>query len=188
MLNRLSVTGLSPPARGNHLNMQFGFTHSGPIPASAGEPHRRLRGHSTSRAYPRQRGGTRRRGLALKADVGLSPPARGNQVDVEPDRPGVGPIPASAGEPRGSVVQKSAAGAYPRQRGGTRMKPNRIPPAQGLSPPARGNHCPPLDIIGEGGPIPASAGEPVVWLDTLDHQRAYPRQRGGTQRPSRFMR
>ena len=50
--------GLSPRRRGNRQRTQLPVCLRGPIPAKAGEPPRESATASTSRAYPREGGGT----------------------------------------------------------------------------------------------------------------------------------
>ena len=131
--------GLSPPARGNQNCSDQQHTRRGPIPASAGEPAWASVVRCSSRAYPRQRGGTSNdRSLKIPAE-GLSPPARGNR-DLSPrSGVGAGPIPASAGEPASCRRRERPWWAYPRQRGGTMLSTIATSVCGGLSPPARGN-------------------------------------------------
>ncbi len=174
------VQGLSPRARGNRQAGDPGTPPGGPIPASAGEPQTAEDGIAPGTAYPRERGGTETLITADRALEGLSPRARGNQDRQPPADAASGPIPASAGEPIKTKAARPTDGAYPRERGGTRTT---IAPgcfAVGLSPRARGNR----GCLGRGrtgrGPIPASAGEPVIHALEDDLDGAYPRERGGT--------
>ena len=134
----------------------------GPIPASAGEPRPLAHNGFIVGAYPRQRGGT----LVGNDDVslfpGLSPPARGNQDALDRIARRLGPIPASAGEPRPEVLPPAHHSAYPRQRGGTLDAFAYCLATAGLSPPARGNLDRTLVDALVTGPIPASAGEPDI--------------------------
>ena len=91
----------------------------GPIPARAGEPHANTIKVRSSRAYPRSRGGTERHGAWRRRHLGLSPLARGNQDREGESIAAFGPIPARAGEPERGRRVLTAAGAYPRSRGGT---------------------------------------------------------------------
>ena len=50
--------GLSPLARGNHVEMTAHACRTGPIPARAGEPQSKTQTVCGWRAYPRSRGGT----------------------------------------------------------------------------------------------------------------------------------
>ena len=177
---RWRSTGLSPPARGNHLLVRKLGVLPGPIPACAGEPGASRPGRPGWRAYPRLRGGTPPSSSRALRAWGLSPPARGNHGDGSRLCHGAGPIPACAGEPRSRHAAAGLAGAYPRLRGGTRPARCLACRAEGLSPPARGN----LGVGGCGrsmcGPIPACAGEPGRTPPAWRSRRAYPRLRGGT--------
>ena len=55
-----------------------------------------------------------------------------------------------------------------------------LTPAEGLSPLARGNQVLPSKLQGFGGPIPARAGQPLLWHPAQSWTRAYPRSRGAT--------
>src|SRR6185437_5161809 len=70
--------------------------------------------------------------------------------------------------------------AYPRVCGGTLVRNASIQSAGGLSPRVRGNREGGLVELGEGGPIPACAGEPIRSGHHQCAQRAYPRVCGGT--------
>ena len=70
--------------------------------------------------------------------------------------------------------------AYPRERGATREVDAGRHGLGGLSPRARGNRCILLSPQHEGGPIPASAGQPPCSTDEPARHRAYPRERGAT--------
>ena len=132
--------GLSPLARGNLQDSQASNGVSGPIPARAGEPYLARRQSASCRAYPRSRGGTRRRRHCLWGRRGLSPLARGNPILRAAIISSRGPIPARAGEPAIAKAVPWVWRAYPRSRGGTWP---RLTPAfrcMGLSPLARGNH------------------------------------------------
>ena len=70
-------------------------------------------------AYPRERGGTQSCVYFHRSSLGLSPRARGNPADRQAVISAIGPIPASAGEPKLSLKPMLPQGAYPRERGGT---------------------------------------------------------------------
>ena len=93
------------------------------------------------------RGGTGRKVADANKVQGLSPHARGNQLDemTKPLKPG--PIPACAGEPLHGLRCISSFGAYPRMRGGTATIAFLKQMLLGLSPHARGNR---LERIGLG--------------------------------------
>ena len=172
--------GLSPHARGNRHHRQRSIDRSGPIPACAGEPPRFSSRATSSRAYPRMRGGTVKRVLMDNQGAGLSPHARGNRVGALRCTHGFGPIPACAGEPYFQMERCSCDWAYPRMRGGTQRALLMALNGEGLSPHARGNR----DRLVRGehshGPIPACAGEPEGIVPWCQAPGAYPRMRGGT--------
>ena len=70
---------------------------------------------------------------------GLSPQARGNRYAMMMRRYAKGPIPAGAGEPSQSRCLRWISMAYPRRRGGTKLKRLSEFDPEGLSPQARGN-------------------------------------------------
>ena len=173
--------GLSPLARGNPGGAINAGTGVGPIPARAGEPWTARTLPSSSKAYPRSRGGTGAGAGACTCVGGLSPLARGNRSSPVCTRSAAGPIPARAGEPHGRVCLLLTARAYPRSRGGTAIRHAAGSGAQGLSPLARGNHAA-QGLAGLAvGPIPARAGEPHRGARLPAAQWAYPRSRGGTE-------
>ena len=89
-------------------------------------------------------------------------------------------MPACSGEPGRSQSSPHGCTAYPRMRGGTLPRVDRLLPTPGLSPHARGNQSQSgFEGLGEG-PIPACAGEPCSIQAGTGLQRAYPRMRGGT--------
>ena len=71
--------GLSPPTRGNPGRTRSERPAHGSIPAHAGEPGTPPIPTSSSRVYPRPRGGTRSEIRARWLIAGLSPPTRGNR-------------------------------------------------------------------------------------------------------------
>ena len=93
-----------------------------------------------------------------------------------------GPIPASAGEPAPAANPRRPSWAYPRIRGGTDMLVVLLGHRAGLSPHPRGNRTYRPEPSGPLGPIPASAGEPLIHPEAAHENRAYPRIRGGTGR------
>ena len=153
--------GLSPLARGNLSGLVFSAAHFGPIPARAGQPSWATSSRSRRRAYPRSRGATTKRRRQKLQGWGLSPLARGNQVQADGGAGHVGPIPARAGQPLRRAPRWPTGMAYPRSRGATLpgWRPSR--PPWGLSPLARGNRTVTAVAIAILGPIPARAGQPV---------------------------
>jgi len=172
--------GLSPLARGNRLAHGVGELELGPIPARAGQPPPRAASIASRRAYPRSRGATTRGCPGGWPQEGLSPLARGNlgaRADVEVC---LGPIPARAGQPDPGAVFFAQAGAYPRSRGATWQSFANRPFSMGLSPLARGNRDLVCKLAGDGGPIPARAGQPPRSSSRRPLKTAYPRSRGAT--------
>ena len=91
-----------------------------------------------------------------------------------------GSIPASAGEPwrrrTGSVMWR----VYPRECGGTGVRPGAARWPEGLSPRVRGNLLR-ADVRGRRArSIPASAGEPSRSTTPVPPSKVYPRECGGT--------
>ena len=175
-----SSPGLSPRARGNRVMSHANRLLAGPIPASAGQPCCSATRWPWSRAYPRERGATTVTSRDVQSDNGLSPRARGNRGRACRLGGGRGPIPASAGQPRRAVRLRSDWRAYPRERGATRGQQRGVRRLSGLSPRARGNHHRSRQAEELPGPIPASAGQPLMRARSAAWVRAYPRERGAT--------
>ncbi len=177
--------GLSPRARGKHPREHSVPINAGPIPASAGETPKRRPAASSSRAYPRERGGNCAGGLIDRAAGGLSPRARGKRqvTDVTAGPPG--PIPASAGETQTRRTNRRSTRAYPRERGGNVGGGAVDGVGQGLSPRARGKRGDRGLQRPAVGPIPASAGETTIQTRSVQPNWAYPRERGGNLRAGR---
>ena len=197
--------GLSPPTRGNHAGARRTRSARRSIPAHAGEPQLARTQHLSDGVYPRPRGGTRLVLTLGAANMGLSPPTRGNRTRADagiwrsgrrrglspPTRgnPGAGrrtrktkrSIPAHAGEPARRDYPKRLDGVYPRPRGGTRLDCTKANPLSGLSPPTRGNQFVSAGRAAEMRSIPAHAGELDRARARRAHTAVYPRPRGGTQ-------
>ena len=112
--------------------------------------------------------------------AGLSPRVRGNRGPRADAIAHDGTIPACAGEPDTLTILAAATVDYPRVCGGTNDPANRQGSGTGLSPRVRGN--PGVDGRGggEGGTIPACAGEPPSAMRIWWMRRDYPRVCGGT--------
>ena len=134
-----SKRGLSPPTRGNHCGVSRVIVRHRSIPAHAGEPETHSRNRARLWVYPRPRGGTGNPLRDSPACGGLSPPTRGNRGFLGDFLGYLGSIPAHAGEPGWTAAGWTAAGVYPRPRGGTRGCARLPRCARGLSPPTRGN-------------------------------------------------
>ena len=131
--------GLSPPTRGNPRRFATGAPRGRSIPAHAGEPLYSQRPRAASLVYPRPRGGTGTRILAIWSGCGLSPPTRGNLVVLRFVRHSLRSIPAHAGEPPAWNPKRGVWKVYPRPRGGTPRSGREGEFGRGLSPPTRGN-------------------------------------------------
>ena len=154
--------------------------------------------------YPRVCGGTQNFiGVAALAS-GLSPRVRGNRVWESASRPGIGSIPACAGEPlsgrfagctclKGRSIPACAGepsailpscvgviGVYPRVCGGTGGDQNAASPDGGLSPRVRGNPSVTWQFGNQNRSIPACAGEPLQAVVGPGVLGVYPRVCGGT--------
>ena len=92
------VTGLSPLARGKRREFFKNDPAKGPIPAGAGETTCWCSRPNESGAYPRWRGGNFPCRALCPLAQGLSPLARGKQIDSGKSMSTRGPIPAGAGE------------------------------------------------------------------------------------------
>ena len=100
----IPIWGLSPPVRGNHWMTKRKRIRIWSIPACAGEPAGRNRAAQNRKVYPRLCGGTGAWHSRNPANVGLSPPVRGNRRQVEADAFIPRSIPACAGEPGASYA------------------------------------------------------------------------------------
>ena len=177
---RPQFRGLSPRVRGNPWRRELLAVSEGSIPASAGEPSRRVRVTGSVVVYPRECGGTARSEEASNSSSGLSPRVRGNLGANDSLPEGGGSIPASAGEPHRSPPISERPTVYPRECGGTEVALTAISLVSGLSPRVRGNpaHVPVPDA--DVGSIPASAGEPRARRGPSSLRGVYPRECGGT--------
>ena len=115
----LTNGGLSPRVRGNRRWHDYESDVRGSIPACAGEPVRAENPAGVSAVYPRVCGGTRTRLPRVSESHGLSPRVRGNQDRNNPVRQNERSIPACAGEPAISSIEKNPGEVYPRVCGGT---------------------------------------------------------------------
>ena len=185
---RFPFHGLSPPTRGNLRCGGGRDERVGSIPAHAGEPRGGVNKNALDMVYPRPRGGTAARRLAVRQLNGLSPPTRGNRRDSPSSPLTPGSIPAHAGEPCRAQGVNGRRAVYPRPRGGTTQASLACCGFHGLSPPTRGNHpCERAQGV-SGRSIPAHAGEPVSLVDTVPVSTVYPRPRGGTPRENAIRR
>ena len=178
----LPSSGPSPRARGSRWGPWRAALARGSIPASAGEPARRLCAEDVMRVHPRERGGADARPPALLTVMGPSPRARGSRGRGVARGRAPGSIPASAGEPDGALAAAGWPWVHPRERGGARSTPLSLSPAAGPSPRARGSRRLAAQRDAVVGSIPASAGEPTRRGRPPTSRRVHPRERGGATR------
>ena len=175
------LLGLSPLARGHHVQVSGPRDETGTIPARAGPPARANTARPRRRDYPRSRGATDRVRGCVPFVRGLSPLARGHRGPEAGEMETPGTIPARAGPPDTEAPPGYSGGDYPRSRGATLVTPFILRFVQGLSPLARGHPYPFICLRIHPGTIPARAGPPgsssLVWALNWD----YPRSRGATQ-------
>ena len=157
---RRAANGLSPRTRGNPSTCSAAAVGLRSIPANAGEPSTRVDDAPCHRVYPRERGGTVRRGSTTRSHPGLSPRTRGNRAPSASAIASYGSIPANAGEPAGGRTPSVRLRVYPRERGGTSGRYCHPIHCGGLSPRTRGNQAAADDRRQPAGSIPANAGEP----------------------------
>ena len=79
--------------------------------------------------------------LMMKDWTGLSPPVRGSRARRDLEPPGLGSIPARAGEPQPSTRPHRRRRVYPRPCGGAPGARFGCVRTGGLSPPVRGSRC-----------------------------------------------
>ena len=125
-------------------------------------------------------GGTGLPAFSKRSPNGLSPRVRGNLVHPFRLPSAAGSIPACAGEPPTRPGAVTRLGVYPRVCGGTGFINLHAITHQGLSPRVRGNRHRRILAGGEGGSIPACAGEPGNARAGRSPAGVYPRVCGGT--------
>ena len=172
--------GLSPRVRGNRVGQTPRGGRQRSIPARAGEPPTPGSSGAIPTVYPRACGGTPPRSGQRRVHAGLSPRVRGNHAQRVGEQPGLGSIPARAGEPAVLRASRVVAVVYPRACGGTKWGKFLSHRGSGLSPRVRGNPSENEGLNQDQGSIPARAGEPG-WSCSKSHaQKVYPRACGGT--------
>ena len=140
------------------------------------------KGHGKiGRAYPRACGAAYGGQLGADPDGGLSPRMRGS-LEACHDRVSVGgPIPAHAGQPRGTGVWVSRPWAYPRACGAAGLDTAYLVPFSGLSPRMRGSRGRWAAYGAPMRPIPAHAGQPGPAQRPSPSYWAYPRACGAAR-------
>ena len=131
--------------------------------------------------YPRVGGGTGVCPVGSLSRLGLSPRGRGNLTPRGSRTGRDGSIPAWAGEPTSKSPPAMRKGVYPRVGGGTVLQGIEAVRQAGLSPRGRGNLAGARRRAGQGGSIPAWAGEPRRPGRVIRVAPVYPRVGGGTR-------
>ncbi len=133
---------------------------------------------ASGRAHPRSRGAATRRLDIIGSGQGPSPLTRGSPRSRICRESCTGPIPAHAGQPDTGANRTRQKGAHPRSRGAAAPEERLSALAAGPSPLTRGS----LRRLHRGldtlGPIPAHAGQPVVFAVAVGVIGAHPRSRG----------
>ena len=150
------------------------------IPASAGQPGLNFVNGRTERVYPRECGATLGSTYYDPAKYGLSPRVRGNRTQSTTWAPSPRSIPASAGQPVASSTGPPGIQVYPRECGATGRTPGEVAGTGGLSPRVRGNQSIMTVYRLSNRSIPASAGQPTIYLHRLRYNPVYPRECGAT--------
>ena len=117
MIRKRDVYGLSPRARGIHLQYEARSVSQGSIPACAGNTNNGHMGLVLRRVYPRVRGEYAFVAKCASAVGGLSPRARGILTVIYKHAVITGSIPACAGNTMNAELAPLHAKVYPRVRG-----------------------------------------------------------------------
>ena len=151
--------GLSPRVRGKPARCRALARHLRSIPACAGEAALDFAKVEGDTVYPRVCGGSGRRPMPPSAMTGLSPRVRGKRTEKPHSHPGVGSIPACAGEAYSYKSGVRLGWVYPRVCGGSHQRIGLLLRRRGLSPRVRGKQ---RTLVAGGKAhrsIPACAGE-----------------------------
>ena len=170
--------GLSPRVRGSHVLPSPVASPLGSIPASAGQPLLRALPGRTDQVYPRECGAAL---LVCDTDgifAGLSPRVRGSPYLNSPEGYCSGSIPASAGQPLPQLTRRILLWVYPRECGAAGDTEKQEMPPQGLSPRVRGSRKAATVNPLPSRSIPASAGQPMLTMPTIQVTTVYPRECG----------
>ncbi len=141
--------------------------------------------------HPRPRGAAKYSRMALSRPVGPSPLTRGSHQAMADTRADLGSIPAHAGQPHSPHSWRSRFWVHPRSRGAASRLSREARARRGPSPLTRGSLAEDDLIAGDGGSIPAHAGQPGETFERGVRARVHPRSRGaasacaGLHRPGR---
>ncbi len=171
-------TGLSPLARGTHVNTILYRLSVRFIPAGAGNTLFVARRLMSISVYPRWRGEHAVQNFLKRFNCGLSPLARGTQRQVVAALRGRRFIPAGAGNTYIRAKNKATATVYPRWRGEHPLPVIQLHCQCGLSPLARGTLHGYASSQRRSRFIPAGAGNTPRLFKRGRRGSVYPRWRG----------
>ncbi|SWY06294.1 Domain of uncharacterised function (DUF2825) [Klebsiella pneumoniae] len=114
----------------------------------------------------------------LTSTHGLSPLARGTQIEIDQQIRSARFIPAGAGNTHPDLPERVKAAVYPRWRGEHAQNDRRSEDSGGLSPLARGTRRPDQVMVLPLRFIPAGAGNTDIPPDPRPKSAVYPRWRG----------
>ena len=154
------------------------------IPASAGQPSAFPMHKQNGKVYPRECGAAKSAYLGILDVPGLSPRVRGSQIVHNSDADGDRSIPASAGQPHSVLESHNPRQVYPRECGAASPFRHSHALLGGLSPRVRGSHRHRRHRQSSTRSIPASAGQPPLFLFICRICRVYPRECGAAISPS----
>ena len=175
-----ALVGLSPRVRGKRLDHFGGGGFGRSIPACAGEAYANLHARRGRAVYPRVCGGSVKSGVLTNRLHGLSPRVRGKLGAAVSWQPGIGSIPACAGEAPRAPPSTWLNTVYPRVCGGSHSIAFGKFLLKGLSPRVRGKHRQWRRPINRPRSIPACAGEAGNAVSGTAPSPVYPRVCGGS--------
>ena len=170
--------GSSPLSRGIRAALRQAVNTSGIIPALAGNTQWHRAGVLPGWDHPRSRGEYRRLNRQGPNAVGSSPLSRGIRHPADGARPGVGIIPALAGNTTCPCLTARQDGDHPRSRGEYGNAQLTKLGALGSSPLSRGILRGPSSICRRRRIIPALAGNTLVEGTLEGNVGDHPRSRG----------
>ena len=167
--------GPSPRVRGIQAADGRDGGEGGSIPAGAGNPSERRAGAPMSRVHPRGCGESNPGRSASSEGRGPSPRVRGIPSRSRNTAGGSRSIPAGAGNPWSTSGPPSRPRVHPRGCGESKHMTMQQQMAKGPSPRVRGIQAADGRDGGEGGSIPAGAGNPSERRAGAPMSRVHPR-------------
>ncbi len=116
-INSRAMSGLSPLARGTREPKIFALWDCRFIPAGAGNTRKETHRRPPRSVYPRWRREHSMTNNQLTSTHGLSPLARGTQIEIDQQIRSARFIPAGAGNTHPDLPERVKAAVYPRWRG-----------------------------------------------------------------------